>query len=563
MAKLTVPGSRADLLLTLARLALPDAIRRANQPLAVVILLSVLSLGFATVATLGLLPAIFAIESDALRGNLLSLTFCSVTALALLAQVALRAPVTWLLDLEDFLRLPVGFRDLYGLRFGLSTIGYWLPVLGPAAAYLTVMRSGGVSGVPVTLLGILSLIWIFGRTAAILSLFVNHSVEGALGTLAMVVFVAACQGAILFGAQILVGEPDFEGIARTIGESAVLGGLGYTPPGLVAGMVHHPGLSTPNLARLAGLMAILGLLTLLEKRLLLRDCLEYPGGDSRVATGVVPLEPILRGLSHLTPMGVLTLLEIECLLRPKSARRVLATMVAFALVWVPALAGFAVGLTGLTATVLHAFRLEKQPPTCHVWRESLGLPLTVLRIFRATGRAPGTLTVLLLALTLCLTSFDWFGWRFFLVAFSLVLAGVLLGTAGHGLVQVYWPQRRAGPTDDPNGAKFAMSFLVAQATLIPAPISTILYILYERERLSALIAGLVAAAVLLLAAAAAYVARQWQARVLNARGRELLLADPPEPLLAISGRGPDTKTGSAPRSGSGRAAGNTLDRRTR
>ncbi len=118
MAKFTHPGSRTDLLLTLARLALPDAVRRANQPLAAAVLFAVLFLVFATVATLGALPAIFAIESDALRKNVLVLIACFVTALALLAQVALRAPVTWLLDPEDLLRLPVGFRDLYGLRWG-------------------------------------------------------------------------------------------------------------------------------------------------------------------------------------------------------------------------------------------------------------------------------------------------------------------------------------------------------------------------------------------------------------------------------------------------------------
>ena len=545
MARLTVHGSRADRLLTLARLVLPDAIRRANQPLAVAILVAVLFLVFATVATLGLLPAIFAIESDALRRNLLSLIACSVTALALLVQVALRAPVTWLLDLEDLLHLPVGFRDLYGLRFALSTIGYWLPVLGPAGAYLTVMRSGSIAEVPVTLLGILSLVWIFGRSAAILSLLTDRWIEGAVGALALLAILTVSQGAILLGLAALVGEFDSEGIAGAIEESAVLGGLGYTPPGLVAGMAHEPGWSTPNAARLGGLFAVLGLLTLLEKRLLLRSCLEQPGGDGRVAAGVLPLAPILRGVSRLTPMGVLTLLETECLLRLKSARRVLAVMVAFALVWVPALAGFTVGLTGLTATTPHAFRVEKQPPTCHVWRESLGLPLSIPGVFRATGRAAGMLTVCLVALTLCLTSFNWFGWQFFLVAFSLILASVLLGTAAHGLVQVYWPQRSAGPTDDPNGAKSTISFLATQLTFIPAALSTTLYVLYQRERVSALTAGLIAATVLLLSAAAAYAARQRQLRILRARGGELLLADPPEAPPATSDHAPDTTTGSA------------------
>ena len=542
MATFTHPGSRADLLLTLARLALPDAVRRAKQPLAVAIPVAVLFLVFATVATLGLLPAIFAIESDALRRNLLSLIACFVTAIALLARVLLRAPVTWLLDLEDLLRLPVGFRDLYGLRFALSTIGYWLPVLGPAGVYLAVMRSGGVSGAPITLLAILSLVWIFGRTAAILSLLVNRSVEGGLGTLAMVVIMAACQGAILFGSLALGGELDSEGITRAIEESAVLDGLGYTPPGLVAGIVHEPGPSLPNLARLGGLMAVLGALAVVEYRLLLRSYLERPGSDRRVASGVLPLTRVLRNSRCLTPIATLSALEVECLLRLKPARLLLAIAAAFALVWIPAQAGLTVGLAGIIGLALHGFRVEKQPPTCYVWRESLGLPLTVPQIFRATGRAPGVMSVFVLAFILGLTPLDWFGWGFFVVASCLMLAGLLLADAAHGLIQVYWPQRSAGPSHETNAARFAASLLVPQVAFAPAFLSFALYILYARERLSALTAGFIAATVLLLATAAAYVSRRRQVRVLNARGTQLLLADPPETAPATSDQAPDRAT---------------------
>ncbi len=526
MARLTVHGSRADRLLTLARLVLPDAIRRANQPLAVVVLVAILFFVFATVATLGLLPAMFAIESDALRRNLLSLIACSVTTIALLAQVTLRAPVTWLLDLEDLLRLPVGFRDLYGLRFALSTIGYWLPVLGPAGVYLTVMRSGGLSGVPVTLLGILSLVWIFGRTAAILSLLVDRSVEGGLGTLAMVVIMAACQGAILFGSLAFGGELDSEAIIGAIEESAVLGGLGYTPPGLVVGIVHQPGPSLPNLARLGGLMIVLGALVALENRLLLRSYVERPGGDRRVASGVLPLVRTLRRSRRLTPMATLTVLETECLLRLKPARLVLAIAVAFALVWLPAFAGLAVGVAGLFGLALHGFRVEKQPSTCYVWRESLGLPFTVPQVFRATGRAPSVISVVVLAFILSLTPLDWFGWSFFLAASCLMLSGLLLAGAAYGLIQVHWPQRSAGPSHETNAAKFAASLLLPQIAFAPVLLSFTLYILYERERLSASTVGLVAAAVLLLAAGAAYASRRRQRQMLKARGRELLLGDP-------------------------------------
>ncbi len=315
MATFTNPSSRADLLLTLARLSFPDAVRRANQPVAVAILIAVLFLVFATVATFGLLPVLFTLESDALQRNLLNLMACSATAFGLLAQVALRAPTTWLLDLDDLLRLPVGFRDLYGLRFALSTMGYWLLVLGPAGAYLTVMRSGGIAGVPVTLLGIVSLVWIFGRVVAVLSLFADRWVESALTILAMMMIMALCQFAILVGVMAFGGELDSEGVARAIEGSSALGGLGYTPPGLVAGIVHEPGWSASNLARLGSLFAALGVLIVLENRLLLRSYLDHPGGDRRAASGVLPLARMLRGSRRLSSLGVLTVLETECLLR--------------------------------------------------------------------------------------------------------------------------------------------------------------------------------------------------------------------------------------------------------
>ena len=528
MATFTNPGSRVDLLLTLARLSFPDAVRRANQPVAVAILIAVLFLVSATVATLGLLPVLFAIESDPLRRNLLNLIACSVTALGLLAQVALRAPVTWLLDLEDLLRLPVGFRDLYGLRFALSTIGYWLFVLGPAGAYLTIMRSGGIAGAPVTLMGIVSLVWIFGRLAAILSLLAHGWVEGALGTLAMLVIMVLCQLAILVGAMAFGGELESEGVTRAIEESTVLDSLGYTPPGLVAGIVHEPGWSGLNLARLAGLLAILGVLTVLENRLLLRSYFDRPGGDRHAASGVLPLARMLRGFRRLAPMGALTVLETEGLLRLKPARLVLAMTAAFALVMVPVFAGGAAGVAGLFAVALHEFRVRKQPPTCYVWRESLTLPLSVRRIFRATGRAPNVVILFVVALILGLTPLDWFGWPFFLVAACLMLAGVLLGTAGYGLIQLHWPQRSAGFTDNPNAAKFGASLLLPQLAVAPAFLAFLLYIFYEEQRVSPLNAGLIAVGVLLLAAAAAYASRRWQARVLRIRGRELLLDNPAE-----------------------------------
>lgn len=529
MARLMNPGSRVNALLILARLALPDAVRQANQPIAVAVLVAVLFLALATVAALGLLPVLFAIESDVLRRNLLNAIACLIVAVGLLAQVALRTPVTWLLDLQDLLRLPVGFRDLYALRLALSTTGYWLFALGPVAAYLTIVRSGGVAGAPVALLAILSLIWIFGRVAAILSLLASRWVEGLLGTLALLAAMTLVQLAVLAGTAGLAGELNTEGVVHAIEDSAGLGALGYTPPGLVAGIVNEPGWSAANLGRLGSLLAYLGALIVLENRLLLRNYLEHPGGDHRTASQVLPLARLLRGSSRLGPSGVLTVLETECLLRLKPARLVLATVFAWVLVWFPVDAGLVIGLTGIYVVALHGFRIEKQPPTCYVWRDSLALPFSLPEVFRAPGRAPNVVIAFLVALIFGLTPFDWFGWPFFVVAACLMLAAILLGDAAYGLIQLHWPQRSAGPMDNPNAAKFTASLLIPQPALAPCFLCFVLYTLIERERVSTTTAGLVAAGTLLLAVAAAYGSRHWQERVLNTRGRELLLADKDEP----------------------------------
>ncbi len=459
MAPIGKPGSRADLLLTLARLVLPDAVRRSKQPLAV---------------------AIFV----------------------------------------------VGFRDLYGLRFALSTIGYWLPVLGPAGVYLTVARSGGVSGAPITLLAIVSLVWVFGRTAAILSLLVNRPVEGKLGALAIVAIVAACQGAIMLGVLAFGGEIASEGLTQAIEESAVLGGLGYAPPGLVAAIVHQPGPSASNLARLGGLMAVLGVLAVLENRLLLRGYLERPGGDRRTASGSLPLARLLRKAKRLTPTGVLTLVEIECLLRLKPARLVLALVLGTSLVVVPTAGGFAVGPAALFAIFLNDFRIGKQPPTCHVWRESLALPFPVRRIFNAPGRAMNVVIVFAIAFILGLTPLEWFGWQFFFVAVFLMLAGFLMAAATYGLVQLRWPQRNEGFLHDPDGPRLGAAVVAAHLVGLPGALSFLLWVLLERQRVTPLTAGIIAVAVLLLAVAAAYASRRRQRRLLATRGRELLLKDP-------------------------------------
>ncbi len=125
-----------------------------------------------------------------------------------------------------------------------------------------------------------------------------------------------------------------------------------------------------TLARLALPDAVRRAKQPLENRLLLRSYLERPGGDRRAASGALPVARLLRKGKRLTPTGVLTLVEIECLLRLKPARLVLAVVLGTSLVLVPTAGAFAVGPAALFAIFLNELRIGKQPPTCHVWRES-------------------------------------------------------------------------------------------------------------------------------------------------------------------------------------------------
>ena len=249
-------------------------------------------------------------------------------------------------------------------------------------------------------------------------------------------------------------------------------------------------------------MAVLGLLAVLENRLLLRGYLERPGGDRRTASRSLPLARLLRKAKRLTRTNVLTLIEIECLLRLKPARLVLAAALATSLVLIPTASGFAVGPAALLAIFLNDFRIGKQPPTCHAWRESLTLPFTVRGIFNAPGRAMNVVILFAVAFILGLTPLDWFGWPFFFVAVCLILAGFLMAAATYGLIQLRWPQRNEGLLHDPDGARLGATMVAVHLVGLPGALSFLLWALLERERVTPLNAGIIAVAVLLIAAAA-------------------------------------------------------------
>ena len=529
MAKLTVPGSRADLLLTLGRLSLPDALKRGDQPPLVAIGIAVLYLLFATALTLPLLVFLFGIEDELLRRNLLNLGFCVVTVLWLLAQVVLRVPVTWLLDIERFLPLPAAYRDLYLLRMGFSLVGYWLVGLGPAALYLLATRTEG----PVDLLlasgALATTVLLLGRIAAIVTLVADHLVESLVGLLGVFLVTAATLQAAGIVIDVLDGEASLETLANTVRDAEVLVALGYTPPGLLAAMLDSPTPDASNLLRLGILSLLLAATAVVECGLLLRQYLSRPGGNRRAASPVTPLARLLRRRSRLSPAACLALVEVECCLRAKGVRWAYAIALGYA-TWVsldPLLSPMAAAL--LTVLVLNGVLTEKPPPSCQVWRESLTLPLAALRIFRAPTRVPALLTVPVATLGtgLGIVVFGSEGGRLGATALVLATAVVLLADATHSLVRLYWPKRKIGGAPELELENLVASAVATLPMMALFFLTLIISRLLERPGTGLLIASLTGGA--LLASVLAWRASNVrQRREIESRTHELLLRDPPE-----------------------------------
>ncbi len=288
MAVLTKPGSRADLLLTLGRLALPGALKRRDQTQVVAVGIALIYLVVATAATVPLLSLLFGIEDEPLRRNLLNLATGVATLLWLLAQVVLRLPVNWLLDIEPFLPLPAAYRDLYMLRLGFSLAGYWLIGLGPAALYLLATRPQGLVDFLLATVGLAATALLLGRLGAILILTVDRLVESTIGLVGLFILIVAAIQALRVGIGVLDGEAELEAVAASVRDAEVLVALGYTPTGLLAAIIDSPGALAPNILRLGVLLCLLAATAWIEYRLLLRQFLSRPGGDRRTASTVTP-----------------------------------------------------------------------------------------------------------------------------------------------------------------------------------------------------------------------------------------------------------------------------------
>ena len=527
MATLTNPGSRVDRLLTLARLALPDGVKRGDQPPVVAIGLALLYVVIATVSTLALLPLLFGIEDDELRRNLLNLSACVVMLLWILGQVVLRLPVTWLLNLESFLPLPVGYRDLYVLRLALSLVGYWLVGLGPAAIYVLATQSGGPAHFVLASAALLALVLLLGRVTAILIIAIDQLIESLIGLLGVFLATVATiyGGGIAIG--VLEGETEIKAVAASIRESAVLSGAGLTPPGLLVAILDSPGTFQANILRLGALLIFLAAAILIEQRLLLRQYLARPGGNRRPAAPVTPLAYLLRHRRRLSPAASLTLVEVECALRAKGVRWGYVLCLGYAAAASIDLLLGVLGAVFLTTILLNSVRTEKPPPSCQVWRESLTLPLTAFRIFRVPARVPSLLVipVALLATGVGLAHFGWSAWQLGAVAVFFLPVLLLLADGAYSLVQLYWPKRKIGGASELEPENLAAG-LVAQLPIVALlGLSAIVWRIAERTGHGPLIASLSALATLLAAVLAWRAATARQRREIESRSHELLLRD--------------------------------------
>ena len=527
MATFTNPGSRADLLVTLGRLALPDALKRADQAPFVAIGLALLYLVIATISTLALLPFLFAIEDDGLRRNLLYLSACVVVLLWILAQVVLRLPVTWLFDLEQLLPLPAGYRDLYVLRLALSLIGYWLVGLGPALIYILATQSGGPIHFILAAAASVVLVLLLGRLAAILTIAIDQLIESLIGLIGVFLTTA---GAI-YGAGILIGvldgETGIETVAASIRDSAVLSVAGLTPPGLLIAILDSPSDFQANFVRLGALLILLAGAILIEQRLLLRQMLSRPGGDRRTAASVTPLALLLRRTARLSPAASLTLVEIECALRGKGVRWAYTICLGYAAsASIDLLLGVLVAVV-MTAILLNGVRTEKPPPSCQVWGESLTLPLTAFRIFRVPARVPSLLVVpvALLATGIGLAHFGWSSWRLGVLAGFFLPVLLLLTDGAYSLVQLYWPKRKIGGASEFEPENLAAGF-VAQIPIVAfLVVSVVIWRIAEESEQGSLIAGIFAVSIATVAALAWRAATARQRREIESRAHELLLRD--------------------------------------
>ena len=527
MATFANPGSRVDILLTVARLALPDALKRGGQTPAVAIGLAVLYLVVATVATLALLPFLFGIEDDELRRNLLNLCALVVAVLWLLGQAVLRLPVTWLLDLEALLRLPVGYRDLYLLRLALSLIGYWLIGLGPAFIYVLATQSVGPIHLTIGSAALLTLVLLLGRVVAILTLTIDRLIESLIGLLGL---LGACVG-LIYGVGIAIGvldgETEIEAVATAISDSALLTAAEFTPPGLVVAILDSAGPVPADIARLGALLVLLAATIPLERRLLLRRYLSRPGGDRRTASAVMPLARLLRHRARLTPAACLALIEVESAFRAKGVRWVYVICLAYATYSSVDLYLGLIASALLTVMLLNGVRTEKPPPSCQVWRESLTLPRTAFQIFRAPAKVTFLLVVpvVLLAAGVGLARHGWAEWRLGALAAILIVALVLFADGASSLVQLYWPKRNIGDAAPPEMENLAAGIVAGLSMMALLALSIIVWRIEDGLEHGPLIAGITAVATLLAAALAWRAATARQRREIESRAHELLLRD--------------------------------------
>ena len=525
MTTFAKPRSRIDLLLTLGRLALPDALKRADQAPVVAIGLALLYLVVATVSTLALLPFLFGIEDDGLRRNLLNLSACVVVLFWILAQVVLRLPVTWLLDLEYFLPLPAAYRDLYVLRLALSLVGYWLVGLGPAAIYVLATQSSGPLHLVLAATALVALVLLLGRLAAILTIAIDQLIESLIGLIGMFLATAGT----IYGAGILIsvldGETAIETVAASIRESAVLSAAGFTPPGLLVAILDSPNAFQANFARLGALLILLAGAILIEQRLVLRQVLSRPGGDRRTAAPVTPLALLLRRTARLPPAASLTLVEVECAFRAKGVRWAYTICLGYAMSASIDLLLGVLGAAFLTIILLNSVRTEKPPPSCQVWRESLTLPLSAFRIFRVPALVPSLLVVpvALLATAVGVAHFGWSNWRLGVLAGFFLPVLLLLADGAYSLVQLYWPKRKIGGAAEVEPENLAAG-LVAQLPIVAFfALSAIGWRIAEESERGTLIAGISAVAIVMAAALAWRAATARQRREIESRAHELLL----------------------------------------
>ena len=474
-------------------------------------------------------PLVMNVDEQLLRHKALSMAVLAVALCGLSAQVLLKFPLLWLVDLRPLLSLPFSFTCLYFLRVAMSTVGLWVAALGPVGIYFAAADSASGAGVTWTLAGTLVLVWIVGRLATIISLAADYLVKGLLASLLLLVLLVAGYRGMHAMALSVLGPTGFGERSLAIPKFDVADFVVHTPFGWFSSIITTPRDTPAKISALGLMLGCLAVLMIVERQILLLDCNHRFGRRaSEPSMGTRALAPLLRRLRHLPPSTVLWLAETRCVLQFRPVRLCILVCFAFGLAYAAMMPRVGL-LFPVLFFCLFFCGVRSVPAASHVWSESLTLPLTVVDVFRTPGRSGDVLAGALLVCVGSVVLADGeIGWLVKGVSVLLAVSIVTFASAGLGVARARWPVHQAGVSRVYANVRADVASLVALLPAVAVQVAAFgLYLLDRSEYASAVINAGVGLGCLLAAVFSWLIARRWQSRFLERRGASHILGVDP------------------------------------